>query len=297
MTPLLRKLARFAGKPLPDQWATIKARFRSILHSIPYISDYLENRYKARLFGVLAPLVPAVEDMFDGPPDLKVFKANGEEFLQIYKDICGLRPDEKILDVGCGIGRKTVPLTQYLTTEATYDGIDIKRAGIEWCSKAITPRFPNFQFQQIDVYNKHYNPEGQYAPSLYKFPFADKNFDFVVLGSVFTHMLPDDLRNYLLEIHRVLRKGGRCLITYFLLNEESLHLMGGGKGILNFKYENDKYRTMSSEVPELAIAFDEGWVTDLYRKIGLKIIRIDYGLWCGRQNYLSWQDNILGVKE
>jgi ubiquinone/menaquinone biosynthesis C-methylase UbiE len=293
MTPLLRKLARFLRKPLPDKLAIINATFR-----IPYISNYLENRYKAHLFGLLAPLVPAVKDMSDGPRGLKVFKANGEEFLQIYKDTCGLRPYEKMLDVGCGIGRKTVPLTQYLTKQATYEGIDVTRAAIEWCSQAITPRFPNFKFQQIDVYSKDYNPQGKSAASEYKFPFADENFDFVVLGSVFTHMPPDDVGNYLLEVHRVLRKGGRCLITYFLLNEESLHLIRGGKSTFNFKYGNDKYRTSALGTSiDIASAFDEGWITDLYRRVGLKIMRIDYGSWCGRRNYLSYQDFILGVKE
>ena len=235
--------------------------------------------------------------MFDGPSDLEVFKANGEEFLKLYMDICGLRPDEKMLDVGCGIGRKTVPLTQYLTANATYEGIDIKHAGVEWCRKTITPRFPNFHFQQIDVYNTHYNPHGKYLPSAYKFPFMDENFDFVVLGSVFTHMLPDDVSNYLTEVHRVLRRGGRCLITYFLVNEESSQLIESNKSTISFKYEHDRYHAVSSEMPELAIALDERWITDLHRKTGLEITRLDYGSWCGRQKYLSYQDIILGVKE
>ena len=122
------------------------------------IKSYLAARQKARLFGSLAPLVPQVEEMFDGPRSLEQFKANGEEFLRIYKELCGLRPDETMLDVGCGIGRKTLPLTQYLTASARYEGMDIASAGIAWCGSRITPRFPNFRFQQIDVYNQHYNP-------------------------------------------------------------------------------------------------------------------------------------------
>jgi ubiquinone/menaquinone biosynthesis C-methylase UbiE len=261
------------------------------------IRNYLVNRNKARLFGVLAPLVPGVEDMFDGPPSLEEFKRNGEEFLNIYKEICGLQPDEKMLDVGCGIGRKTLPLTQYVNEGAAYEGIDITKAGIDWCREKITPRFPNFHFQQIDVYNKHYNPRGKYQASEYKFPFADESFSFAMLGSVFTHMLPDDLQNYLSEIYRVLKRGGRCLITYFLLNAESLRFIETGASTLDLKYVFDKYRTISREVPEQAIAFDEGWIRDLYRKLGLKVTRLDYGSWCARENYLSYQDLILGVKE
>lgn len=261
------------------------------------IKDYLGNREKARMFGDLAPLVPPVEFMFDGPQTLEEFKANGEEFLKIYKDVCDLRPDEKMLDVGSGIGRKTLPLTRYFDERAVYEGIDITASGVEWCSEKITPRFPNFRFQQIDVYNKHYNPQGRHQPSEYRFPFADESFSFVMLGSVFTHMLPDDLENYLAEVARVLMKGGRCLITYFLLNEESLTLIEAGESTLDLRYVFDMYRTISPDVPEQAIAFDESWIEGLYERLGLRVVRLDYGSWCGREKYLSYQDLILAVKE
>ena len=261
------------------------------------IKNYLAKRTKARLFGDLAPLVPTPEQMFDGPASLEAFKANGEEFLKIYKDICGLQPDEKMLDVGCGIGRKTLPLTQYLNAHAVYEGIDITQAGIDWCREKITPRFPNFHFQQIDVYNKHYNPRGTYQASAYTFPFADASFSFVMLGSVFTHMLPDDVKHYLSEIHRVLMYGGRCLITYFLLNAESLRRMEHGDSTLDLKYVFDQYRTVSREVPEEAIAFDESWIRELYRTLGLQVRRVDYGSWCARENCWCYQDLILALKE
>jgi ubiquinone/menaquinone biosynthesis C-methylase UbiE len=261
------------------------------------IRSYLTNRKKRRLFGSLAPLVPEVEDMFDGPPSLEEFKHNGEEFFRIYKSICGLQPDEKMLDVGSGIGRKTLPLTQYLNEDAVYEGIDITKSGINWCRQKITTRFPNFHFQQIDVYNKHYNPGGRFRSSEYRFPFADDYFSFIMLGSVFTHMLPYDLEHYLSEIHRVLKTGGRCLITYFLLNEESLRLIEGSDSALDFRYVFDKHRTISSEVPELAVAFDENWIRGLYKELELNVLRLDYGSWCRRVNYLSYQDMLFAIKQ
>jgi SAM-dependent methyltransferase len=257
--------------------------------------NYLAERQKRRLFGDLAPLVPPVDLMFDGPQSLEEFKANGEEFLQIYEELCGLQPDEKMLDVGCGIGRKVLPLTRYFSKRASYRGIDITKTGIDWCREKITPRFPNFTFQQIDVYNRHYNAQGKHKASEYVFPFENGSFSFVMAGSVFTHMLPDDVQNYLGEIYRVLTNGGRCLITYFLLNE-SLELIARGKSTLDFKYALDGYRTISADVPEAAIAFDESWIRDRYEKLGLKISRVDYGSWCGRKNNLSYQDLVLATK-
>ena len=272
----------------------IPAPFKTEIRN--YLAHQSENRFKVDLFGDLAPLVPSVEQMFDGPQSLEAFKANGEEFLRIYKEVCGLKPDEKMLDVGSGIGRKTLPLTQYFNELAVYEGIELTKAGVEWCREKITTRFPNFHFLQIDVYNQLYNPGGTHKPSAYKFPFADEQFSLVMLGSVFTHMLPDDLKNYLSEVHRVLAKGGRCLISYFLLNEESLPLIDSGDSTVDFKNVYDIYRTLSREVPEEAIAFEEGWIRELYRELGLKVVRVDYGSWCGREKYLSYQDLILAVK-
>jgi len=260
------------------------------------IKRYREKRTRSRLFGSWAPLIPPVDAMFDGPAGLEEFKANGDEFLRIYRDICGLRPAEQMLDVGCGIGRKTVPLTQYLTGAARYEGIDANASGVEWCRQTITPRFPNFHFQRVDVRNRLYNPSGTQSPSTFRFPFPDQSFTFVTLGSVFTHMLPDDVKQYLAEVHRVLARG-RCLISYFLLNEEAERLIGAGRSALNFVTTNDGYATISPDVPERAVAFEEDFVKALYQQVGLTIERLEYGSWCGRENSLSYQDLVVATKE
>jgi SAM-dependent methyltransferase len=259
------------------------------------------------LFGDLAPMVPPVQMMFDGPRNLEVFKESGEEFLKIYRDVGGLRPNDRMLDVGFGIGRKTIPLTRYLDERSVYEGLEITKAGVEWCSQHITPRRPNFRFQQIDVYNKLYNKEGRYRASEYRFPFPDDSFDFVMLGSVFTHMLPEDVTNYLSEIHRVMARGSRCMISYFLLNEETRRLKAeGAKNVsdlakdiipLDFQFGDGVYRVTDQLVPELAVAYDEEWVRKLYADVGLTIERVDYGLWCGRLQYLSYQDLALATKK
>jgi hypothetical protein len=83
-----------------------------------------------------------------------------------------------------------------------------------------------------------------------------------MLGSVFTHMQPDDVANYLSEIHRV-TQGSRCMISYFLLNEETQRLKAeGAKNVsdladiipLNFQFGDGVYRVTDQLVPELAVA-------------------------------------------
>jgi ubiquinone/menaquinone biosynthesis C-methylase UbiE len=266
--------------PLPVQGALRSAR------------DRIRKRL---LFGRLAPLVPPEELMHDGPPTYLDFKQNAEEFLRLYIDLCGLKPHEKVLDVGCGIGRKTIFLTRYLSTGGAYEGIDIVTAGIDWCSRKISRKYPNFEFQLIDVYNKHYNPDGNQRASGYRFPFPDRSFDFVTLGSVLTHMLPRDTENYLAEVRRVLKREGRCLISWFLLNPESDARIRATKSTLNFIYPvEDVCRTTNPADPESAIGYDEAYVLGLYERCGLEVKDwVYYGSWCGRARFLSYQDLIL----
>ena len=95
---------------------------------------------------------------------------------------------------------------------------------------------------------------------------------------------------------RFLTPSGRCLISYFLLNEESLRLIETGASPLDFPHALEGCRTASREVPEAAIAFAEDWIRGVYGNLGLEVSRIDYGSWCGRRDYLSYQDLILAVK-
>src|SRR5688500_3162291 len=118
-------------------------------------------------------------------PDLD-FKTEGEGVCRFLIEECGLKPDEAVLDVGCGIGRNAVPLTRHLVG-GTYDGFDIMPEAIEWCRKNITPRYPNFRFHLADVHSDRYHPGGRDSASEYRFPFEDGAFDLVFLISVFTH--------------------------------------------------------------------------------------------------------------
>jgi ubiquinone/menaquinone biosynthesis C-methylase UbiE len=268
--------------------APVKRVIKSTLSGplVRWVQNILEERKRVRLFGPMAPLVPAEWDMFEGPSRLDKFKANGEEFLEIYKSVCGLQPDEIMLDVGSGIGRKTLGLTGYFGPTARYEAIELVPAGVKWCSERYTPRFPNFRFQLIDVYNKDLNPTGRYKPSEFRFPFDDDTFTFVMLGSVFTHLLPNDLSHYLAEIHRVMARGGRCLITYFLLNDESRPLMAAGRSTPDLRFGAGVYRAVSEEQPEDAIGYDEPWLMEQYHRIGLTVKNVYYGSWCDRAKHL-----------
>src|SRR5271157_3932956 len=59
------------------------------------------------------------------------FEQTGKEFLQYFKALGNLQPDQRVLDVGCGVGRMALPLTNYLDSSGSYVGIDIVRDGID----------------------------------------------------------------------------------------------------------------------------------------------------------------------
>jgi ubiquinone/menaquinone biosynthesis C-methylase UbiE len=225
------------------------------------------------------------------------FREIGDEFFRYLVDLADLQPHHRVLDVGCGIGRIAIPLTQYLDQRGSYEGFDIVPVGIDWCRDKITSRFPQFRFQLADLFNRSYNSAGHEEASSYTFPYPDESFDLVFLASVLTHLLPADLENYLYEISRVLKLGGRCLLTYFLLNPESARLLDKGQSLLDFKYDHGVCRSISRHRPENAVCYDETFVLRIQEKYGLEIRQpIHYGSWCSRSKALSHQDLIVAVK-
>ena len=112
-----------------------------------------------------------------------------------------------------------------------------------------------------------------------------------------THLLPDDTLNYISEISRVLRKGGKSFITYFLLNQESRAGLAAGTTTMPFGHEMQGVLVLDPVQPENGVAYEESFLRDIYRKHALKIEEpIRYGSWCGRQDSLSYQDIVIASK-
>ncbi len=314
VSPHLAMLDEAGRAPKADQLLATRARQVVALQqrNARLAAELVEAQAaRARLLGSrpdaeasVTPCVASPHTVVPSPPDDLVHLVGGDlagagaEFMEYFTSFCRLRPDEHVLDVGSGIGRMAVPLTRYLTPAARYRGFDITARSVQWCQEHITPAYSNFEFVHAPVFNRFYNPGSMLQAVAYRFPYDDASFDFVFLTSVFTHMLPDDLRHYAEEIARVLKPGGRCLISYFLLNDESVGLMQGGfSGPYVFQNASAAHSVIGHAVPEAAVAYREQHVRALYGEFGLRIESpIRYGRWCGRLDGLSLQDLVLAVK-
>jgi cyclopropane fatty-acyl-phospholipid synthase-like methyltransferase len=226
--------------------------------------------------------IPPTWKMFDGPRDKQIFLQNSTEVLEVYKRYGALRPDSKVLDVGSGLGRKTLALPSFLGTDGKYIGVDIVRQGVDWCNQNIATSHPNFIFLHLNVFNARYNRRGTVRASDYRFPFADGSFDLITAWSVFTHMLPNDIKNYLRETSRMLKPSGRCIFSFYVMTDKTTAAVKNGSAKERVEHEiEDGVFTDNKSVPEDLTAFKESWIRSIYETSGLSVENILHGSWSG----------------
>ncbi len=224
------------------------------------------------------------------------FARTGQEFLGHFKELGGLRPDARVLDVGCGIGRMAIPLSGYLQG-GSYAGFDVGREMIRWCRRNVTPRHPNFEFAWAPVYNSKYNPFGEISATAFRFPYEDSSFDFALATSVFTHLVREEAGHYLAETARVLRPQARCVLTFFILNEDSEREIAAGRAAFAFEHEIEGGATTDPRRPEEAVAYRLGELRAMLEEAGLAIREpIHFGSWANATAAPSFQDLIVAER-
>ncbi len=239
--------------------------------------------------------VPPPELMFCGDGD---FRAIGAEFLERLVRDAGLAPGHRVLDIGCGIGRLALPLTQYLDEGGSYDGVDPVAPGIAWCAETITALYPRMRFRHLDLHHPLYNPHGALPTVGTRLPFADASFDRVCLISVLTHLDLPEVLHYAAEVARLLAPGGCCLATAFQMNPPARKALAAGEGRLKFDAAADgpAYHA-EPDAPLAAVAFDEDTFLERFLRHGLRRRNpAQYGSWSGR-DMPSFQDICIFEKE
>ncbi len=126
---------------------------------------------------------------------------NYETISDVASDIlieAGLSDGHRLFDFGCGSGRVAVGVARKRQL-AGYLGVDIVQDLLDY-ARTKTP--PEYRF----LINR----------SL-KLPAEDASFDFVCAFSVFTHLLLHESYTYLCEMERIVRPGGRVVISFLEL--------------------------------------------------------------------------------
>jgi ubiquinone/menaquinone biosynthesis C-methylase UbiE len=114
----------------------------------------------------------------------------------------GLKPNECLVDVGCGSGRLAFALRNYLKGE--YTGTDILGEALRYAEEKCAR--PDWKFLE------------NFQPTI---PVGDQTADMVCFFSVFTHLLDEDIFRFLVEAKRVTKPGGQIIFSYLDYDVES----------------------------------------------------------------------------
>lgn len=121
----------------------------------------------------------------------------------------------RIMDIGCGTGLLGIASEPFLAEGGRYTGIDVMPEDVAFCRR----HYPEIthEFVHLDVANAMYAPTQERASV--PWPVADGQFDMLTALSVWTHFNETDATFYLEEVQRVLKPGGKAIITFFVLDE------------------------------------------------------------------------------
>src|SRR5271166_6300317 len=202
--------------------------------------------------------------------------ASAENFACVLDNL-SLRPSDRVLDFGCGIGRTSVPLADFLSTGELV-GVDIVPAQIRFCRAEIASRFRNASFYCTNARNPHYDrliSENDIVISEDDFlKNHAASFDLVVAYSVFTHFDPPMAAKYLSFLKQLTKEDGWLFLSWFFdhkANPSDRRLSNG-----------EDFRDLGN----LAFAlFSPQLFEELVADAGLQIRRVTYGYWReGRPN-------------
>ena len=222
------------------------------------------------------------------------FAAIGDGIVADMIELCALRADAAVLDVGSGYGRVAHALARR-EFDGAYLGLEILPRHVGWCDEHITPASGGrYEFAHLDVRNERYNPTGSMAAEEATFDVASGSVDVAVLTSVFTHMYPAEIERYLAELARVLRPGGRALTTFFALDETWREAQLAGRVKMAMTHVLDaSCRYHNADDPLHAIGFTPAWIRGAVARAGLCVFAVRLGTWCARPGALGYQDTFV----
>jgi demethylmenaquinone methyltransferase/2-methoxy-6-polyprenyl-1,4-benzoquinol methylase len=161
--------------------------------------------------------------LYDGISRVAALAVGGEaRFRQLALEGVSLEANAQVLDLCCGSGQATHFLVQRFAsateTAAQVTGLDASPRSLERA--------------------KHQVPQAHYVEGFAEaMPFPDAQFDLVHTSAALHEMDPDQLRQILQEVHRVLKPGGIFTFVDFHPPHNPLFWPGLGTFLLLFETE------------------------------------------------------------
>jgi SAM-dependent methyltransferase len=184
---------------------------------------------------------------------------------------------EHVFDFGCGCGRNARQFFLQKQPPRRYVGVDISSTMIHWCQENLKPHGIDASFHHHDVFSP--NPGyGSLDSQNVTAPLRDYGADFTLINafSVFTHLLEEQTRFYLQELHFLLAEKGLLHSTWFLFNRAWFPILNPDQHCL---YVN-------ASDPTQAVYYDWDFLRGLFKEIGLKIVDVAWAETSGHQNML-----------
>lgn len=157
-----------------------------------------------------------------------------------------------LLEIGCGLG---------------YDAIEFLRRGVKVTATDLTSA-------NVELAARHLELEGLKAEeirvaSVLELPFADKSFDAVYMNGVLQHIAEPEPA--VREIHRVLRPGGRMILSHHYRRPSLFHLLS--------RLSSGNVISIEGEAPPVTHFFAEAELRALCRGFRLeRLVRQHYRL-------------------
>jgi len=238
---------------------------------------------------------PAMRDWI-GSRSNADFLAWGGYFWRKLRIAFGLRPESRVLEVGCGPGSLARWIAPDLRSPGSYVGFDINPEAIAVCATTISARFPLARFEFANLRNV-YARDNTGSAAEYRFPAEDGSIDVVAGISLWTHLLANDARAYLREVARVLAPEGKALITLLLGPDTVLppSSIPGPDGLVLPRLPSGEYAHS-----EWLVAYPFETFSDLALDAGLEAEIEERGDWrrvvADGENPDSWTQDIIRIR-
>lgn len=263
---------------------------------------YLKYAVAAPLIQIAITACPALSRRATPPEPINFagagsFVVIGDNHVGRLVELVGLRAGQRLLEIGCGIGRNATALHRHFGDSITYLGFDVVGFGIAWCRRHFAWRGSAYRFVRADLYNSFYNPRGKLDAARYVFPCGDAKYDLVLATSVFTHMGADAVRRYVAEAARVLRPGGAFCFDAFIIDDDSRESMARGTADRVLRASGEGAWIQSAAEPEMAVGYQRSWLDGYLTGAGFRIDLVVSGYWRGASRGEHYQDFVLARRE